>query len=246
MFVNTILCRPVRQLLALPFAVPPRLAQTLWMSRALVYGGSGALGRAIVSRFRSANWHVISLDFSENPEASANIVLSLPGRAPSLADSGETVTARVAEALGNHKLDAILTVAGGWAGGNLADSSLFANTDAMISQSIHSSVIAARLAALHLKEYIAYGLAKAAVHQLVKSASGPNSGLPAGAKVTAITLDTPMNRKFMPDADTSTWTPMDFVANKFLSWADGTEPVESGSLLRLVTADHKTELVPVI
>nr|KAJ3421497.1 hypothetical protein HK105_003298 [Polyrhizophydium stewartii] len=93
---------------------------------------------------------------------------------------------------------------------------------------------------------IAYGLAKAAVHQLVKSASGPNSGLPAGAKVTAITLDTPMNRKFMPDADTSTWTPMDFVANKFLSWADGTEPVESGSLLRLVTADHKTELVPVI
>nr|KAJ3421496.1 hypothetical protein HK105_003297 [Polyrhizophydium stewartii] len=124
------------------------------MSRALVYGGSGALGRAIVSRFRSANWHVISLDFSENPEASANIVLSLPGRAPSLADSGETVTARVAEALGNHKLDAILTVAGGWAGGNLADSSLFANTDAMISQSIHSSVIAARLAALHLKEYV--------------------------------------------------------------------------------------------
>lgn len=28
----------------------------------------------------------------------------------------------------------------------------------------------------------------------------------------SITLDTPMNRKFMPKADKSTWTPLDFVA----------------------------------
>jgi len=28
----------------------------------------------------------------------------------------------------------------------------------------------------------------------------------------SVTLDTPMNRKFMPDADQTTWTPMEFVA----------------------------------
>jgi len=33
---------------------------------------------------------------------------------------------------------------------------------------------------------IGYGMAKAAVHQLVASLAGPDSGLPAGAKVNAI------------------------------------------------------------
>jgi NAD(P)-dependent dehydrogenase (short-subunit alcohol dehydrogenase family) len=33
---------------------------------------------------------------------------------------------------------------------------------------------------------IAYGIAKAAVHQLVKSLAAPNSGLPAAARTIAI------------------------------------------------------------
>lgn len=48
---------------------------------------------------------------------------------------------------------------------------------------------------------IGYGMAKAAVHQLVKSLAADKSGLPANALAVAllpITLDTPMNRKFMP------------------------------------------------
>lgn len=62
---------------------------------------------------------------------------------------------------------------------------------------------------------IGYGMAKAAVHQLVKSLSAPKSGLPKDAKTVAIlpvTLDTPMNRKFMPKADFSSWTPLEYVA----------------------------------
>lgn len=62
---------------------------------------------------------------------------------------------------------------------------------------------------------IGYGMAKAAVHQLVKSLAAADSGLPNNSTVLAIlpvTLDTPMNRKWMPKADHSTWTPMDFVA----------------------------------
>ena len=52
---------------------------------------------------------------------------------------------------------------------------------------------------------IGYGLAKAAVHQLTKSLADKNGGLPANAAVQTIlpvTLDTPMNRKFMSDAGT--------------------------------------------
>ena len=46
---------------------------------------------------------------------------------------------------------------------------------------------------------------QAAVHQLVLSLAAPGSGLPEASCVAAIlpvTLDTPMNRKFMPGADT--------------------------------------------
>ena len=96
---------------------------------------------------------------------------------------------------------------------------------------------------------VAYGMAKAAVHQLVKSAASPNSGLPAGAKVAAIlpvTLDTPMNRKWMQGADTSTWTSLDTIAAKFLLWAEGKEMLQSGSLFRLVTQNSTTEFVPVV
>ena len=51
---------------------------------------------------------------------------------------------------------------------------------------------------------IGYGMAKAAIHQLVKSlADSAKSGLPEGtfaAAILPITLDTPMNRKWMPKA----------------------------------------------
>jgi len=62
---------------------------------------------------------------------------------------------------------------------------------------------------------IGYGMAKAAVHQLTKSLAAENSGLPPSSLSVAIvpvTLDTPMNRKWMPNADFSTWTPLEFVA----------------------------------
>lgn len=62
---------------------------------------------------------------------------------------------------------------------------------------------------------IGYGMAKAAVHQLTRSLAGNDSGLPNDALVVSIlpvTLDTPMNRKWMPKADFSTWTPLTEVA----------------------------------
>lgn len=62
---------------------------------------------------------------------------------------------------------------------------------------------------------IGYGLAKAAVHQLVKSLASADSGLPKGSKVNAvapITLDTPANRGGMPNADFSSWTPLETLA----------------------------------
>ena len=68
---------------------------------------------------------------------------------------------------------------------------------------------------------IGYGMAKAAIHQLVKSLAADKSGLPDGTFVAAtlpITLDTPMNRKWMPNAGKNSWSGNSYVFVYF--WRD--------------------------
>uniref|UniRef100_A0A8D2MGB0 Dihydropteridine reductase n=1 Tax=Zonotrichia albicollis TaxID=44394 RepID=A0A8D2MGB0_ZONAL len=141
---------------------------------------------------------------------------------------------------------------------------LYKNCDLMWKQSVWTSTISSHLATKHLKEgglltltgaqaalsgtpgMIAYGMAKGAVHQLCQSLAGPNSGLPSGSAAVAIlpvTLDTPANRKSMPDADFSSWTPLDFIAETFYDWITGKDRPSSGSLIRVITTGGKTELV---
>ena len=187
----------------------------------------------------------------------------VPRDADFVAQETEVLKA-VADLLNDNKLDAVICVAGGWAGGN-ASKDLAKNTDLMIKQSVWSSTISASVAAQFLKEggvltltgakpaltgtpgMIGYGMAKAAVHQLTKSLSASGSGLPENSLVVSIlpiTLDTPMNRKWMPKADFSTWTPLEYVAELFHTWIQNPSgrPV-NGSLLQLVTKESKTELV---
>lgn len=124
----------------------------------------------------------------------------------------------------------------------------------MLKQSVWPSIISARLAGVHLEEdglvvltgakpalegtptMMGYGLAKAATHQLVKSMSAKGSGLPSTSATLAIlpiTLDTPMNRKWMPDANHSEWTPLSFVTKLFEKWIKNQERPKSGSLVIL-------------
>uniref|UniRef100_A0A2I2Y1R6 Dihydropteridine reductase n=1 Tax=Gorilla gorilla gorilla TaxID=9595 RepID=A0A2I2Y1R6_GORGO len=199
--------------------------------RVLVYGGRGALGSRCVQAFRARNW----------------------------------VTAEVGKLLGEEKVDAILCVAGGWAGGNAKSKSFFKNCDLMWKQSIWTSTISSHLATKHLKEgglltlagakaaldgtpgMIGYGMAKGAVHQLCQSLAGKNSGMPPGAAAIAVlpvTLDTPMNRKSMPEADFSSWTPLEFLVETFHDWITGKNRPSSGSLIQVVTTEGRTELTP--
>lgn len=229
--------------------------------RVLIYGGKGALGSACVSFFKSQNWWVGSIDMHNNDEAHANVIVQTKD---SWLEQEADVLSGVENALKGEKLDALICVAGGWAGGSAASKDLIKNSDLMWKQSVWTSVITAGLASKHLKEggfvsltgakaaleatpgMIGYGLAKAAVHQLVQSLAAPKSGLPKDSLAVAIlpvTLDTPMNRKFMPNADHSTWTPLPFVAELLHNWASGKERPANGSLVQLITSSGKTELV---
>ncbi|CAL1685835.1 unnamed protein product [Lasius platythorax] len=173
------------------------------------------------------------------------------------------ILAQIKDTLKDEKVDGIICVAGGWAGGNAAHKDFIKNSDLMWKQSVWSSTIAASIATQYLKEggflsltgamaalketpgMIGYGMAKAAVHQLTKSLAAKDSGLPSNSLVACIlpiTLDTPMNRKWMPKADTSTWTSLDFVSNLFWKWSQNQDRPTNGSLLQLITKDNKTEL----
>uniref|UniRef100_A0A2K5CQU3 Dihydropteridine reductase n=1 Tax=Aotus nancymaae TaxID=37293 RepID=A0A2K5CQU3_AOTNA len=173
----------------------------------------GALGSPCVQAFRTRNWWGASIDVVENEEASDSIVVKMTD---SFTKQADQVTAEVAKLLGEEKVDMILCVAGGWAGGNAKSKSLFKNCDLMWKQSMWTSTISSTATTKHLKEgglltlagtkaaldgtpgMIGYGMAKGAVHQLCQSLAGKNSGMPSGSAAIAVlplTLDTPMNRK---------------------------------------------------
>ncbi|XP_026464449.1 LOW QUALITY PROTEIN: dihydropteridine reductase-like [Ctenocephalides felis] len=232
------------------------------VGRVLVYGGKGALGAVCVSQFKSSNWWVGSIDMKENEQADANILID---KDLDLGKQETNVLTTLESLLAGQKLDAIICVAGGWAGGN-AGKDLTSSSDLMWRQSVWSSLIASAIAAKHLKEgglltltgakaalegtpgMIGYGMAKAAVHQLTRSLGGENSGLPkesAAVAILPVMLDTPMNRKWMPKADTSTWTPLEYLADLFVKWTKGSDRPVSGSLIQVVTTDSKTQLIPV-
>ncbi|XP_074529441.1 quinoid dihydropteridine reductase a [Halichoeres trimaculatus] len=231
-------------------------------NRVIVYGGKGALGSKCVQHFKANGWWVASIDMVANEEANESVIVKM---SESFTEQAGQVTADVAQLLGEQKVDAILCVAGGWAGGSCSSKDLFKNSDMMWKQSVWTSTISGRLAALHLKPgglltlagakaalsgtggMVGYGMAKAAVHQLCQSLAAKNSGMPSGAAAVAIlpvTLDTPMNRKFMPDADFSSWTPLEFIAETFFNWATGVNRPASGSLMQLLTSGGETQAVP--
>lgn len=229
--------------------------------KVIVYGGKGALGSAAVSAFKKLQWWVLAIDLERSgPNEEADIkILIKDQNLQSLVDQERQVLDETKQALGDSKVDAIICVAGGWAGGSATSEDLVKNTDMMLKQSVWPSIITTRLGGLHLADdgliimtgakpalegtptMMGYGLAKAATHQLIKSMAAKGSGLPSTSATLAIlpiTLDTPMNRKWMPNADHSQWTPLEFVTSLFEKWIRNQERPKSGSLVILDGTDE--------
>lgn len=217
----------------------------------------------MVNYFKSKSYWIVSVDLKANANADANIIVDVKDSLAEQQTKIEENLKPLVEGNESNKLDAILNVAGGWAGGNAANAQFLANSDLMWKQSVWSSLISAQLASKYLKEagtlalpgaaaalepsgtpgMIGYGMAKAAVHHLTKSLAAEKSGLPEKALVAAIlpvTLDTPMNRKWMPKSDFGAWTPLNFIAELFDKWVSGEERPKNGSLVKLVTENSQT------
>lgn len=229
------------------------------IKRILVYGGKGGLGSVCVDTFKAQKWWVGNIDSKVNDVADVNIVVDSKS---DLLEQEKSVVSQLQSSLGEDKVDAIICVAGGWAGGNAASKDFVKNCDLTYKQSSISSIIASSIAAKLLKDgglltftgsaaaldptpgMIGYGMFKASVHHLTKSLGAPNGGLPNESTVVAllpITLDTPMNRKFMPKADFASWTPLDYVSNLLVKWCNNESRPPTGSLVKLETENNQTE-----
>merc|ERR1712151_632534 len=216
----------------------------------------------IVDTLKAKNFWVLSVDMVPNDSADANALVDVA--ATTLVSQCEDILSKIDAILNGDKIIACISQAGGWAGGNASNADFIKNTELTIKQSIWSSAIACKIAANYVAEngllvlpgaaaalggtsfMIGYGASKAAVHQMCKSMAQGKSGLAAGVDCLStlpVTIDTPNNRKFMSDADWSTWTPREYISNMILGWIeDKSSRPANGSLVKMVTKNNVTSI----
>jgi NAD(P)-dependent dehydrogenase (short-subunit alcohol dehydrogenase family) len=204
----------------------------------IVAGGSGALGQSICLAFLSAG-DTVCLPFAVAEETDALRARLGPAEAACLDAAPCDVTDEaavnrfVAGIVERHgRVDALVNAVGGFAGGDLASTSV-ADWNRMLTLNLNTAMlgcravlpamtrarrgrivnIASRAVVPPQGGFIAYTVSKAAVITLTQALAQEVRA--HGITVNAVlpsTMDTPANRRAMPDADRSSWVTTDSVA----------------------------------
>nr|AGU68130.1 6,7-dihydropteridine reductase [Strigomonas oncopelti] len=224
---------------------------------ALLIGSSGGLGKSVLQAFAKNQWRVLCADLHKGDDAAPFFLID--GK-----DSISTTQDKLLDFVGSSQIDSVVNVAGGWAGGDISQTTTARDVEVMFRQSVLSSVVAAHVyarigapssllvltgaaaATQPTPSMIAYGMAKSSVHFLCKSvAQDPAVQAKHGRVVCLLptTLDTQGNREAMPDASRAEWTPLGDVADKIVGWSSNEVCPASGSLVHIVTKTGKTRFV---
>jgi NAD(P)-dependent dehydrogenase (short-subunit alcohol dehydrogenase family) len=219
---------------------------------AFISGGAGNLGRAVTRAFLEAGWRVsVALHHTDAKNALDELKAAHPGRIFTcmldLTNERGAASAITQTVQWGGRLDAVAHVMGGWVGGaRLADTSLGV-WEAMMTLNLTSAFLLTREAIPRMMEngggsivYVssrsareqrsgnaAYAVSKAGLLVLAESVAEEYGG--DGIRANTVlpgTMDTPANRRAMPDADPSRWTPPDEVARVILFLASS----DSGSV----------------
>eukprot|EP01125_Pyxidicula_operculata_P016053 TRINITY_DN5493_c0_g1_i2.p1 TRINITY_DN5493_c0_g1~~TRINITY_DN5493_c0_g1_i2.p1 ORF type:complete len:236 (+),score=49.27 TRINITY_DN5493_c0_g1_i2:122-829(+) len=183
----------------------------------IVNGGNGALGKHLCKSF-SQNYHTISIDISKNSDVESVV----------LTGAHDKDFAAVESAIGKRELVAILSVAGGWAGGGITANDIFTSTQKMWEVNVNSSVFASYIASKFLvkdgllvltgsaaaleptPDMLGYGIAKKAIHHLVESLAADDAVEFNVVGILPKILDTEANRPYFKD--TSVLTPLPYLS----------------------------------
>jgi NAD(P)-dependent dehydrogenase (short-subunit alcohol dehydrogenase family) len=168
------------------------------MKNLLIVGGSGALGRSVISHFKKSTplWKVFNIDFKSNDLADNNYKIQ--------SGLNQNELGLISANLWKNRLDCIINTAGGWEGSSLSDDNIIDSLNNMMKMNLNSTVLSAYLAKKYLNEnslvvftganavksqmnpgMLSYHLAKQSVHHLAELLSSTNE-LPKGAKVITI------------------------------------------------------------
>jgi NAD(P)-dependent dehydrogenase (short-subunit alcohol dehydrogenase family) len=196
------------------------------------------LGRAVTRAFLEAGWRVsVALHHTDAKDALDPLKSANPGRVSTclldLSTERGAASAVTQTVQWGGRLDAVGHLMGAWVGGGrLADTSLGV-WEAMQSLNLTSAFLLARAAIPRMMEggggslvfvssraarekragNAAYAVSKAGLLVLAESIAEEYRG--DGIRANAVlpgTMDTPANRRAMPDADASKWTSPDEVA----------------------------------
>ncbi|MCK9543815.1 MAG: SDR family NAD(P)-dependent oxidoreductase [Novosphingobium sp.] len=215
----------------------------------IVTGGFGVLGQAVAHSFAALGDRVARVDFAASPSSSLAGALDIGG--VDLTDPAAAQTAVDAAVAAHGGLDVLVNVAGGFTWETLADGNIesWARMQAMNLMTA-ATITKAALPALTASQagrivnigagaaikagmgMGAYAASKSGVHRLTEALAEELAG--TSVTVNAILpsiIDTPTNRKDMPDADFSQWVQPVAVADVILFLASGAARSVTGALI---------------
>jgi dihydropteridine reductase len=224
--------------------------------KSIVIGGAGAFGRVLVRDLKMKGFNPISIDFAQNADASDNLIVK--ANVP-LREQVKGLLGDVADRVGaDGSLKGVFCSAGGWAGGYAGDDNFLDALHQMNSMNLESAALAAHISCKHLApsglllltgaeaalrptpSMLAYGLSKVSTHFLLQSVAHDPAFMKKNASALAMvpcTIDTPMNRTYMADADHSSWTKPEDISRRAMRFLeDEASRPESGSMLAVYTA----------
>jgi len=228
-------------------------------SVALVTGGTGALGSAIVRRLL-ADGGLVAAPYVVDKERERLLGALSDGERARVevercdVTDGAAVDTLVAALMARHRrLDVLVMAVGGFAGGRLVETDR-ATWDSMLAINLTSAFVAARAVMPHMiaarsgrvvvigsravvppaAGFIAYTAAKAGVIALAQALAQEVKA--DGVTVNVVlpsTMDTPANRAAMPDVDPRTWVTVEAVADAIGFLVGPTAAHVNGTLLAI-------------
>lgn len=202
---------------------------------AIVTGASGNMGQAVVSKFINEGYKVIGTVIPNDPvpvdfpaEKFARVVVDLMSED----DSAKFINSIVAE---YGSIDAAVLTVGGFAMGSVAETKtsdigkqykLNFETAYNVARPVFVQMLKQNsgrifiigskpgLSATNSKGMVAYGLAKSLIFRLAELMNAEAKGTKVVTSVIVpSTIDTPQNRKAMPDSDPDNWVKPEAIAD---------------------------------
>lgn len=215
----------------------------------VITGAYGILGRAVAQRAIAAGALVAQIDFATSAPEPLPAQLSIGGVDLTKFEAAQSAMQTVRDQLG--AIDALLNIAGGFAWRTLADGDL-STWELMFGLNVKTAVNASKAALPYLIETQgaivnvgsaaaaltqagpgmgAYAAAKSGVHKLTESLAEEMKGQVRVNAVLPSVLDTPQNRRDMPNVDPAIWVKPDDLAKVMLFLASDDARAMTGALV---------------